>query len=458
MRCHAIPSLNGAGRFVCAMAAMLMLAFVPTARAFDSYLKYIHDDITAVAGMTRGWAESAVTNLQKFNRGVDWDETSQYYKDVSLGIKTVSVPDYLGPNAQYRYFHHFDRGKDGANFRGVTDVFNASRDYILEQITIARDKAATDKTATLQALGRGLHAVQDLNAHSNLIDLSAADQAKVLEATFDNTKPLPAGFLLTSYVTTRETENPAGDPLNYTHGEKAKDNDKKNAESQLVPNGQPKTKYELAYDSGVKFSEMLLAKFEVGLPVADLDGVMQFALLEPHPADAIYQFAVKAPFTPGSPTQIGANGTTVEFGPAAFAESQTVELLGAPLNIIRETSDQFAPDGRFMGLLREIGPIGVSMVEPATVQIEFSLSEVEFLDPATLQVYSFDTTAGSWAYVPGGIISFGGSDALASFSATATGVYAVGGFLVPEPSSLVLAMMAGGLMLRRRRARPRGVA
>ena len=443
-----------------ALAAPLGLALVFTAvpaRAFDvvPFKSPVHQDITKTAAKAEGWATGAIQNLQKFNISVDGAQ----HKFNDDGV--------LVTNDDYNFASHLDRTKDGANFRTSAATFETGRDLVLDRIAAAR-KASQDQKpeAALEALGQALHAVQDLNAHSNLVDLSAADQATLLKAVFDKAVAPPAGLKLTSYATTKEAGEPKDDPLGYTHDSKAKDSSKKNAEAMGKPAGSDKTRFELASASAVTYSRAVLQKFADGLAADDVKGVSQSALLAPHPGDAFHRFVAAGQYTPGSAFALSAGGTTLAFGPTSFGSPQRVELYGSPLNLFRETDELFAADGRMMGLLRQVSPldVGVPVLSPGSATVAFDLAEVDFLRPETLKVFYLDPEAESWTEVSGAAVSvdLAAGTGVASFDIGGNGLYGVGGFsarAVPEPGVLALGGSAALTLLghrwgRRRAARP----
>ena len=419
-----------------ALSAVTALAIVADARAFDSYgaITAEHGQLTEQAGQDRGFNAKAISVLQDNNRGVDWEDTET----------KAGFPPYLGATNKYGYWHHFDRGKDGDNFRSVQTTFSGSRDYVVDLISTARTQADNGKpNDALATVGKALHAVQDLASHSNIIDLGAADQAKVLTALFDTNAFPPAGMLLTSYVTTSETENPKNDPLTFTHGKFAKDAANKNAESKLKPGGGAKTKFQIAMELGRSSSNEVLKRFVNGL--ANGDAVKQLAAIDSLPGDEKYKFIASAEFTPGSPFQVSGGGTTLSFDGSVLASPALIEVRGAPLDVFNDTDQLLAPDGRFMGILREVDPRDALLNSTGRMEINFSLSEIDFLIPATLQAYYLDPIEGTWLYAQNALLSVNtmGGSGFAALDVPITGVYAIGGFAVPEPA---IAMILAGIV------------
>jgi hypothetical protein len=423
------------------------LSLAARALAFDSYgsITAEHGQVTRTAAQAAGFAANAVSLLQKNNRKVDWDQTEVHPINLD-GPK-------IRPNLFYDYRDHFDRGKktDDGTWRSVLETFNAGRASLKTKIDQAIARAGEGKySQAFELLGSALHTVQDLNSHSNLVDLTGAEKTQVFEATFDFSKTLPNTFILTSFLSNGD-ETPADDPLTYTHGAKAKDNAKKNPEAQIVPSGQPLTKFKMAFNSAVGYSTKVLEQFLAGVGATTGDEMKQFALAGPQPGDEKYQFAANGHFTPGSPLTVSGNGSSLSVTGASFDAECDVAILGAPLSVFRENSDLTAPDGRRLGLLREIDPYDTQMFSPGHAIVEFSLSDISGLIPAALQVYYLDPEEHQWIYAPGGSVTVDlvAGTGLAQWDVTATGVYGIGGFAVPEPASAAGLVLAG-LALRRR--------
>jgi len=268
------------GKLAFAVAAVCLSS--GAAWGFDSYgsVTAEHGQITAEALKALDWAGTAISNMQKEVRGVDWEQTSFDKKRFGLF-----------PNDKYMAASHFDRGKNGDNWVTNSDVFTSGRMLVLNDLDAARTATEDgDKNTAFTDLGAALHAVEDLNSHSNLIDMNAAFQTSVLTALFDKSKAFPNGLIFTSY-TTDEGETPKNDPLNYTHAAHSKDNAKKNADAKATQDGQTKTNYQLAYDSAVTFVKSAISYYENGLTDDQKKTVEQAALLPQEPFKDMYLFA-----------------------------------------------------------------------------------------------------------------------------------------------------------------------
>ncbi len=431
---------------VFAIGAVAALWDIP-AHAFDSFITNPqHGSITANAAGTKGYAAAAIKALQDENALVDSRETwlrTVWTKKKVFG-QNVDVPvTFLAPTAKYMFSHHFDRGRVKKNeYRSIADTFKDSAAYVVEQVKDARTAANGDKPdKALVALARALHALQDMSSHSNLVNLAAGDQPKVLDAVFGGgaLPQLAAALQLTSYVTTDETEFPTDDPENYTHGTFAKDSAKKNDEAKGKPDGADKPRFELAYDLAVAFSERLLDEFAKGLAAAKLNAVKG---ANPAAAPPVESCEASAPFTPGTPFTLGpvCNGTTLALPDDTFDSSQTVRVAVAPLTIFRETAFILTPDSNTIGLLREIGPFGVAMNASGVAEVDFTLAELRGLDADSLHVYrlSPDSADGAWVYAPNETVSVDGQsgNGVAAFDVPATGLYGIGGAAgVPPPGT-----------------------
>ncbi|MCA9753552.1 MAG: hypothetical protein KC591_15265, partial [Gemmatimonadetes bacterium] len=230
-------------------AGLIALAFPVPARAFNSYpIGAYHDRITKEAAAPAGFSRPALRALQKAVRAPDWDETRKWYP--------------LRPNGNYRPEHHFDRPRDLSS----SEAFVRGAAYAREQLAIAIDLArADDPAGAIAALGRALHAAQDLSSHSNLVRLPPPER-QACEAAFWSGAPPPATLTLTGYdATAEDPERPPGD--DYPHARYAKDSPRKNDESSTELDGD-RTAFELAYAEAVARSRAVLDRFLGAIPEA----------------------------------------------------------------------------------------------------------------------------------------------------------------------------------------------
>ncbi|MEZ5065945.1 MAG: hypothetical protein R3B81_14525 [bacterium] len=230
-------------------AGLLVLTLTLPARAFNSYpIGSFHDRITTEAAAPAGFSRAALRALQKAVRAPDWDETRKWYP--------------LRPNGNYRPEHHFDRPRDLSS----PEAFVRGAAYAREQLASAVELArADDPAGAIAALGRALHAAQDLSSHSNLIRLPAPER-QACEAAFWSGASPPATLTLTGYdATAKDPESPPGD--DYPHARYAKDSPRKNDEASTELDG-GRTAFELAYADAVTRSRTVFDRFLEAVPEA----------------------------------------------------------------------------------------------------------------------------------------------------------------------------------------------
>lgn len=204
--------------------AALCCLLPASAHAFDSYPPGApHDRITQQACKA---LELPRATSQRLCAAVRYVDRSESRWDPSWSPRTWLR---FRPNARYRPAHHFDRPRATSD----ADAFASGSDHVRAQLAAA--SASVDRrgpTAARTALGAALHAVQDLVAHSNLVDLPAASVDSVERALWDGAAAPSALLRLTGYdPAARDPESPPGDT--YSHRDHAKDSARKNAESQL---------------------------------------------------------------------------------------------------------------------------------------------------------------------------------------------------------------------------------
>lgn len=160
----------------------------------------------------------------------------------------------------YRPEHHFDRVKSlSEDPSAVESAFESGLHYVIaKRGKIGQMVAENRARAALIALGRGLHAVQDVYSHSNYVDLydsrSPANDELTADLLGTDVSVAPTSLLLTRFDwRDANPESPADadappDPsyagFPYTHLRMAKDWDADNAESGLLIGG--KTKFQMA--------------------------------------------------------------------------------------------------------------------------------------------------------------------------------------------------------------------
>lgn len=229
---------------------LLSLAALP-ASAFRSLPPgtSVHDEITAQAGAAVGVTGKGLEALQQAVRRPDVDEMT-----VKADGDTVLLVD---ASIDYEPSHHCDRVPPV----NAADALTATGMYVRLQSESARQQlVAGHAERSLRALGNAVHALQDCFSHSNVGDLSVADQDAFLAVLLEEgASPPPASLLLCSFQPGLEDpEMPPGDP--YSHGAFNKDAPKSTADAEArLPDG--RTKHEAAYALAVDGSKALLSSF-----------------------------------------------------------------------------------------------------------------------------------------------------------------------------------------------------
>ncbi len=194
-----------------------------------------HGSITrdALIRMSPTPAPAAIIRVAEADENVDASET-----------KIQKIPLDLVPTPQYVPRHHFDRPL------GVTsaDAFAQGELYVQQERTAAQRLLNSGCSRTgqgLDAIGRALHAIQDVYSHSNYIDsnlglpgLDAAARDRIDALLIAGTGSAPMGFQLTLFdknprvrvladgTVVHDYEDPI--PGGYSHKLFAKDSADKN--------------------------------------------------------------------------------------------------------------------------------------------------------------------------------------------------------------------------------------
>jgi hypothetical protein len=185
-----------------------------------------HWQITIAGATGLGFSWPAVTRVANADILVDGHETT-------IGAFLTLFPDKAGG---YDPRHHFDHP---VAERDLT-AFAKARAYVLDQekATVIQDLSTgnCDQVGdALDALGRALHAIQDVYSHSNYVDLlygapglTPAEQATLDAAVLDSSIAPPPDLKLTLYDYALLPENPTGactadNPAVYCHEYWAKD-------------------------------------------------------------------------------------------------------------------------------------------------------------------------------------------------------------------------------------------
>lgn len=234
---------------------------------------YIHGEITKKVLQFHSVRENYVATIIEYNWHSDWDEMK----------KTYPPPPILCPrpnNKCYSPAHHFDRNEIGAGKH--EEAFRRGANYVREQrgiiISGLRGVNGVTVSSALQATGRALHALQDLFAHSNVVDLSPTSY-QILKTALKNAAAPPPELRITGFnvktggdLQLKLTGDPCESPNDYGHDKCSKDDFDKNEEAKKkVAEGTAffvanKTKFEAAKDAAVTYCQEWLQEIrtEVG--------------------------------------------------------------------------------------------------------------------------------------------------------------------------------------------------
>jgi hypothetical protein len=432
-------------KFFAALAGASAFLLAGKTAAFTPVIpERVHIDITSAAAGSFGFSAEMEESLWQNVVNVDTRESTIEIKKTGR----FTFESKVVTTAAYVEGHHFDRGTGIAH----ADAFAAGATWVRDRVDLAVTKVqADDNAAALAALGEALHALQDFHSHSNLVDLAAGDRAKALEAVWDATKAPPAGLMITAFFKgAAHPGAPDGDA--FGHDKFCKDSSGVNAEARKKIGD--KTKFQIAKELAITSSTDLLSRVRGRLTVLEWSEFIG-GVIGDFPLESQYKFRALAMYEPGG-TVVGAEGTTVAFGPGMFPAGTEVGVLGVPYSFAHDDHDITARDGSVMAVMREIRPQGVSYFPPAAVEIAFDSSdlsadsgEVAF-DVSRLGVYFADQLQGEWVLLPDAAVGYDSisGTGLAAFDAERGGVYAVGApLLAPEPTSLLL-MLAGAALWR----------
>jgi hypothetical protein len=222
---------------------------------------YIHRQISEVGLDRLNLKREVIDRVGERQFLIDWDESEKW------------LPP--NPNRNYAPEHHFDRNRlatcEGCQSRH-SEAFARGAKYLREQkmIAIAALKKECDagREEAIEAIARGLHALQDAISHSNIVDLPPADLAAVKAAMMNATAPPPAlkmaGYDLAKGIDLEKTPDNECDPSrDFGHDACSKDEPEKNEEARrkidptsgayetLFPN---RTKFDAAYALAIEFT------------------------------------------------------------------------------------------------------------------------------------------------------------------------------------------------------------
>jgi hypothetical protein len=220
---------------------------------------YIHRQITEQALGLLQVRKDVIDRVGDWNWRTDWDEMNKQWPPTG--------------NEHYNPAHHFDRNEasmcEGCEGKH-REAFLRGAKFVAEEkaAAIAGLKGEQGKTAddAIEAMGHGLHALQDLFSHSNIVDLSHEDLVAVEKALLDGSEP-PAALKMAGFDQASGGDI-AGTPDlcvsgEYGHDTCSKDDQDKNAEAQKTvdpnagaydPDWPTMTKFIAAHELAVKFS------------------------------------------------------------------------------------------------------------------------------------------------------------------------------------------------------------
>ncbi len=393
---------------------------------FDSYPTWSpihlspHDQITQTAARCWRFNEEMTQRLMYEVRQVDWNESSwspSFWHPFDLA-RTV-------PNAQYQARHHFDRGPG----RSHAQAFKDGAAYVREQKLLAVNEAFQGRMEqALTALGHALHALQDLKAHSNFVDLTRQEQDEVERALVDPTWMPPARLKITSFSPGAEdAERPRrtdpgwteDDP--YSHGDFAKDSPDKNEEAKAKIG--TATKYELAREAAIQESKDFLYMFRCMLN-ARIWELFRRALPPVDPFYFIPSYEWAAIENCGTDGCLVSRDEATAFVPSdALNGEETVMILGVPLHFFFTPDQARAADGAAMVLVRELRTSTNLYGSPISLELRFHPDDLLGFEPSSLGVYS--ATLSGWKREPGAQVDL--VRGVATLDVLHPGVYALGG-------------------------------
>lgn len=140
-----------------------------------------HERISKRAAKSVGWRRRYRRWLKEGANDADFEQlTLDIPAMLRLGLFRAARLEYnVVPTPRYDPGTHFDRRPDETTHDAIA---RGQRSIASHLETAERAAAEGREQDVLRALGLGLHGVQDLVAHSNLMDLSDAEQQVVLDA------------------------------------------------------------------------------------------------------------------------------------------------------------------------------------------------------------------------------------------------------------------------------------
>lgn len=208
-----------------------------------------HDRITREAARRAGWPRRGEKALLEAVRAPDVAE-------LVLSPRPRRLRRVVAGSA-YDPAHHFDRVPPMPD----AEAFHHARDHVQAQVALAA-ALAHDPDAAVRALGRALHAVQDLFSHSNAVDLDGDARRRFTQALRGD-GPLPPDVRLVAFLPGVKDPGLPDDP--YPHDRYCKDSPRATAEA-CLPCGDG-TKFDAAVEAATQESTRLIRAFlaETGL-------------------------------------------------------------------------------------------------------------------------------------------------------------------------------------------------
>jgi hypothetical protein len=400
-----------------AVIALAVMALPATARAFSSYGQGAHHFfITRDAAQAKGFPDSTAKLLADVAQAPDWLENG-------FSIRT-------GPYVKkdlYVAVHHFDRniGVTDANaFTGGAAYMRARLQNAIDAITAGQNRVAYD------SLGNCIHALEDCFSHSNFVDLTPADQQKVIDALFDGTKVPPATLWMTGYdATAAKDESPPNDP--HPHLTMAKDWSDKNAEAQLKIGQQ--TKFALARAAAETQVEAVLDRIKAAVTGAQWDS-FRGTPAGPDPLLSEYDWEC-AEFCPPTgcnfgcfDAAVGGDDLHLDLPDGALAAPDSLSLIGFPARCFLTADMLVAGDGAQVipGWEIKVGEFELngSFPYPGTATAAIPDSDLAAFPGDTWGVYFMDQSAEEWVRVGNATIDLGAGRA--TFPVAGAGIFAPG--------------------------------
>jgi hypothetical protein len=424
----------------CWILILLLTGPTSSTQAFNIIFPAVHGSISDAAANAAGWNKAARDQIVANVYAIDKEEA---------GFNSSGV---IHPTAAYRREHHFDRNP------GITtaQAFSGGAAYVRQELERAKffTVAGVGSSARMEA-ARGIHALEDLFAHSNWVDLPAADRTAVLDAVWDGAKMPPATLAITGYSNMPATPDedaglPPGDPRPHTNF--ALDKLKMNTYSQeeIMLGAVKAARHTHAVTAATAAATDFLQRVNNDVGALFRDNIRNAPASEPGQNETRYDWAALQEYDPNGFT-VAHGGNSATFPAMALSEPLRAGMLASDDSLAGFDEDAvFTPTGERLRVFREIRPVDGQFASPIAIHIEYASQEVAQLMPGTLRLFYLGPQGEAWAPVSGAFVEETLHEV--SFSAFYGGWYAIGGIAVPEPVSLMpLAIAAMLIAVARRR-------